>query len=100
MSLVEEIIKSQKCINDALQYRAMRESYDIQNGLGEYKKVFDQIAKEFLKANNVIKVGNPFIPFIPWSDDSGRLVGVDPAKDDTDLHINVKRRKIKFNFNN
>ena len=98
MSLVEEIIKSQKCINDALQYRAMRESYDIQNGLGEYKTVFDPKAKEFLNANNVIKVGNPFIP---WLDDSGRLlVGVDPAKDDTDLHINVKRRKIKFNFNN
>lgn len=28
------------------------------------------------------------------------LLGVDPARDDTELHINVKRRNIKFNFNN
>ena len=36
----------------------------------------------------------------PLLDPISFMLCVDPAKDDTELHINVKRRNIKFNFNN
>lgn len=37
---------------------------------------------------------------IPVLDHTRFVLGIDTAKNDSDLNINVKRHKIKFNFNN
>lgn len=117
MYLIDEYLESHPfiidtAINDALQGRAICESDAIQKGPEECKKAvlpeakphdYNYFREEFSKAINGTKVRNPYIPIAtPWLNGptSRFLFSVDPAKYDTELHINVKRRKIKFNFNN
>ena len=80
MTLAEEFLKFHPCVDssiiDALQGRARCESDAIQKEWEEYTKAVLPKAKP------------PGYNYI------------DPSKDDSDLKINVKRRNIKFNFNN
>ena len=69
----------------------------------------DRVIRSILENRGVLApILNPFELSIdynrfakPLLDQATRFMScIDPAKDDTELKINVKRRNIKFNFNN
>lgn len=125
MTLSEEFIKSHPCVDssiiDALQGRARCESDAILNALEEYKKAALPEAKPLPPIKFKIpkvetyrdKDGKLCKRFVCYYPDYGiaiqapkifnpHILGMDQVApdSDTDLKINVKRRNIKFNFNN
>ena len=126
MTLAEEFLKSHPCVDssiiDALQGRARFELDAIQKEWEEFiikavhleSKQFPPIKFEIPKVETYRdKDGKLYKRFVPDLPDYGiavqapkifnpHILGMDQVTPDSDpdLHINVKRRNIKFNFNN
>ena len=94
-----ELLSTEALLNRLTHSVSSKEGSIIRKIL-ENREVFPQIRTPLSLQQNITTQKWPYFFANPLLDPTRFTLCVDPAKDDTDLKINVKRHKIKFNFNN